>query len=268
MEEDKILNIAQKCLNCKHRPCVSSCPMKTNIPDFISQVKKSNYKSAYDILLKNNIFSYICGSICPQEEQCQAKCTRGIKGEAIKIGELEKYVNQWAKDNNYEYNIEKQSSNNIKVAIIGSGPAGLSCAFELIKKGFDITVYEKDDKLGGILTYGVPDFRLSKEMINNIVKKLINLGVKFINNCEFGKNIDMDSLKSEGYKAIFLGTGAQNQVLYDLSEKRYDNIYDSATFLKKYNEGKFIPNLGDIVVIGGRKCCYGLCKMCRKDASI
>ena len=247
----EILDIAKKCLNCKHKPCQNACPMKTKVPDFIAKVKTENFEEAYDILLENNAFSNICSTICPQEQQCEGSCVRGIKGEPMPIGKLERFVNDWAKENNYTYKMSRQAQEqNKKVAIIGSGPAGVSCALELAKMGIKSVIFEKDKLLGGILRYGIPDFRLSKTTIDNIIDTAKNMGIEMKTNVEFGKDTTIKKLK-EDFDAIFLGIGAQIPSTYKLSDEEYPSIYKSDYFLKKYNEGEYIKNLGTTVVIGG-----------------
>ena len=242
--------MADWCLGCKLKPCSEKgCPIKTNIPEFISKVKEEKFDEAYDILQENNIFSHICGTICPQEEQCEGKCVRGIKQEPTKIGRLEKFVNEWALENNYEYVYKTNTQKNNKtVAVIGSGPAGIECAYELKKNGYDVTIYEKDKEFGGILRYGIPDFRLSKNIIQNIISNLKKMGVEFISETKFGRDITIDSLKKE-YDAVFLGIGAECPSTYNIGD--FKNIYDSDTFLRRYNDKEYIEGLGDVVVIGG-----------------
>ena len=247
---EKIKEMADWCLGCKLKPCSEKgCPIKTNIPEFISKVKEEKFDEAYDILQENNIFSHICGTICPQEEQCEGKCVRGIKQEPTKIGRLEKFVNEWALENNYEYVYKTNTQkNNKKVSVIGSGPAGIECAYELKKNGYDVTIYEKDKEFGGILRYGIPDFRLSKNIIQNIISNLKKMGVEFISETKFGRDITIDSLKKE-YDAVFLGIGAECPSTYNIGD--FKNIYDSDTFLRRYNDKEYIEGLGDVVVIGG-----------------
>lgn len=248
----QILDSAKKCLNCKHKPCQNACPMKTRIPEFISKIKEENFKEAYDILIDNNMFSNICSTICPQEKQCEGSCVRGIKGSPMPIGKLERFVNDWAKENKYihKINLPKKIEDK-KVAIIGSGPASISCAVELAKSGIKSKIYEKDEKIGGILRYGIPDFRLNKSDLDNVVMEIKQMGVEIKTNVEFGKDISIESLREEGYDAIFLGIGAQIPSVYKLTDKEYSSIYKSDYFLKKYNEGKYIKDLGITVVIGG-----------------
>ena len=246
---EEIKQKANWCLQCKTKPCMEKgCPIHTNIPEFISKIKEEKFKEAYDILQENNIFSHVCGTICPQEEQCEGSCIRGIKQIPTSIGELEKFVNEWAKENEYEFVYQVGEEKDKKVAIIGSGPAGLECAYELRKQGYQVTIFEKDEDFGGILRYGIPDFRLSKDIIKKIIDKLKKMGIIFKNNTCLGKDITIEDLKNE-FDAIFLGIGAEKSSTYDLGD--FESIYDSDTFLRAYNNKKYLDNLGDVVVIGG-----------------
>lgn len=246
---EKIKEKANWCLQCKMRPCAEKgCPVHTNIPEFIGKIKEEKFKEAYDILQENNIFSHICGTICPQEDQCEGKCVRAIKQVPTSIGYLEKFVNEWAEENNYDFEYKVGEEKDKKVAVIGSGPAGLECAYDLRKNGYKVTIFEKDEEFGGILRYGIPDFRLSKDIIDNIINKLKKMGVNFKNNTSLGKDINIEDLKKE-YDAIFLGIGAEKPSTYDLGD--FENIYDSDVFLRAYNNKEYLENLGDVVVIGG-----------------
>lgn len=248
---EKIEEMANYCLNCKLKPCSEKgCPIKTQIPEFITEIKNKNLKKAYDILQENNICSHICSIVCPQEEQCEGSCVRGIKSTPTHIGLLEKYVNEWAEKEGYKYEINKKENNGKKVAIIGSGPAGFECGYELLKNGYSVDIYEKDSIPGGILVYGIPDFRLSKNYVEQIVNKLEELGAKFITNKELGKDFSLEEI-SKKYDAVFLGIGAPKSSRYSLSQNELKNVYDSDVFLKAYNENKYIKNLGTVVVIGG-----------------
>lgn len=247
----QIKECAEYCLNCKTKPCSEKgCPIKTNIPEFIAEVKNENYEKAYEILQQNNIFSYVCSLICPQEEQCEGSCIRAIKSEPTHIGKLEKFVNEYAIKNNLEYKVKKNKLNGKKVAIVGSGPAGIECAYELLKEGFEVDIFEKDSLPGGILIYGIPDFRLSKDIVQNIISKVKKLGANFILNKEFGKDINLKKL-NENYDAVFLGIGATKPSRYSLSENELNSVYDSDEFLKRYSEKNYIKDLGTVVVIGG-----------------
>lgn len=247
---NKILKKAEYCLRCPTKPCeTEGCPMHTPIPVFIELIKNKKNEEAYKLLRENNIFSHICSIICPQELQCEGKCIRGIKQSATEIGLLEEYVNYMAEMNNLKLpEVYLEKTNGKKVAIIGSGPASLECAFELIKNGFAIDVFEKEKKLGGILEYQIPNFRLNKKYIREIIEYLKNIGINFFTNKELGKDIHIHSLK-EKYDAIFLGIGAEIPSKYDLGN--YENIYNPDEFLKSYYNNKFPQNLGDTIIIGG-----------------
>ncbi len=242
---------AKYCLNCKHKPCQKACPIQTSIPSFIEKIKDNNIEEAYKILMDNNIFSPICSAICPQENQCEGSCTRGIRSNPVEIGKLEHWVNEYAKNNSIEYNIKPKENNKHLVAVIGSGPASLSCAFELAKEGTNVTIFEKENELGGILRYGIPPYRLNKKNLDNTINKILNLGIQVKTNCKFGKNINITELKAQGYEAIFLGIGAGTPTTYSLSNEKLEGIYESDYFLKEYNQGRNIDNLGKTVVIGG-----------------
>lgn len=250
-QKEEIKEKANYCLNCKHKPCQKACPMQTEIPFFIEKIKEGSMEEAYKILLDNNIFSPICSAICPQEYQCEGSCTRGIRNKPVDIGKLEYFVNQYAKKNGFEYNINPNEKNNHMVAVIGSGPASLSCAYELAKAGTEVTIFEKEEKLGGILRYGIPPYRLDKEELDNTINKILSLGIKVQTNCEFGKTINIESLKAQGYEAIFLGIGAGAPSIYSLCNENLKGIYASDYFLKEYNQGDKIESLGKTVVIGG-----------------
>lgn len=248
---DNVLEKASKCLNCKNPMCRKGCPIATNIPSFISKIKENNFEEAYNILQENNIMSEICSTVCPVENQCMGSCVRGIKSEPIEINYLERFINNWAKENNIIYTPKVKPLTNKKVAIIGAGPAGIACAVELRKEGIDVTIFEKEEKSGGILEYGIPDFRLERNIIENLINRVKDLGVKIKNNIELGKDITPESLKEQGYNAIFIGIGAQKQSTYKLTNENTQNIYNSDDFLKRYSLGKKIKNLGTVVVIGG-----------------
>ena len=248
---DEVLLKADRCLNCKNPMCKKGCPIATSIPEFIAKIKENDFKEAYNILQEKNLMSEICSTVCPVEEQCMGSCVRGIKGEPVQINYLERFINNWAKENNIDYEIETKNISNKKVAIIGAGPSGLACAIELRKVGCDVTVFEKEDKCGGLLEYGIPDFRLSRNTLSNVIVKLKNLGIKFKNNVELGKNITIEDLRKQEYKYIFLGIGAQKQSTYWLTDERTTSIYQSDDFLKIYNINGKIDNLGITVVIGG-----------------
>lgn len=244
-------NEANKCLNCKKPMCQKGCPISTHIPQFISEIKNNNLEEAYKILQENNIMSDVCSNVCPYEECCVGNCIKGIKGEPIQVNKLEKYVNNWARENNVVYVNEIEKRNNIKIAIIGSGPAGIECAVELAKKGFDVTIFEKEEEIGGLLTYGIPGFRLPRDITQNLTKRIKSLGIHIQTNIEFGKELTIKELKKQGYKAIFIAIGAENASIYTLTNKECNNIYKSDYILKEYNAKRIVKDLGNVVIIGG-----------------
>ena len=251
MIEQSIIDKANYCLNCVNKPCsTKGCPMHTDIPGFISKIKENDLSSAYKILKENNLFSYICALICPQEEQCEGSCIRGIKQTPTEIGKLEKYVNEWAFSNDVKIQLEKKPSIGKSVAIIGGGPAGLECAYTLLLAGCDVTIYEKEKQLGGILTYGIPDFRLDKKIVNDIINTIEELGAKVCTETELGKDIKLIDIQKQ-YDAVFIGIGATKSTMYKLNEEDISHVFDSADFLKAYAENKYKTNLGKVVIIGG-----------------
>lgn len=247
----EILEEAKQCLNCKNPLCRKGCPMQTRIPDFINAIKNENLQEAYNILQENNIMSDICSNVCPHEEYCMGHCVKGIKGSPVKVSVLEKYVNLWARENNIEYLPNKEKQNGIKAAIIGSGPAGIECSVELAKKGYEVTIFEKEKEIGGLLTYGIPGFRLPRNITENLTKRIKNMGIEIRTEIELGKNISIKELKDQGYKAIFIGIGADIPSTYTLSDNKCEKIYKSNYILKEYNAKKIVENLGDVIVIGG-----------------
>ena len=248
---DDIKKDAAWCLNCKNRPCVlEGCPMDTNIPEFIAEVKNDNYKEAYDILRKNNIFSHVCSIVCPQEEQCEGDCTRGKMMNPVNIGKLEKFVNEWGGEIGYVYKPEIKESNGKKVALIGAGPSSLECAYELLKEGFSVTIFEKENVAGGILTYGIPDFRLDKKLVKEVISQIEMMGAEFVFGKELGKDIFINELSKE-YDAVFVGIGAEKSSMYALSEEKDLRIFNSDEFLKAYNNDEYIKDLNTVIVIGG-----------------
>ncbi len=251
MNFEEIIDDAKECLNCKNPLCKKGCPMETNIPDFINAIKNKELEKAYSILQENNIMSDICSNVCPYEEYCMGHCVKGIKGKSVKISKLEKQVNLWARENNLSYKYKKEDPNNIKVAIIGSGPAGIECGVELAKKGYSVTIFEKEEKIGGLLTYGIPGFRLPRNITENLTKRIENLGIEIKTNIELGKDITIKELKKKEYKAIFLAIGADIPSSYNLTDSKYTNIFKSNYILKEYNAKRIVPNLGNVIIIGG-----------------
>ena len=225
---------ATRCLNCKHQPCKNGCPVGVPIPEFIQEVATGNFEEAYKIITSENALPAICGRVCPQENQCEGKCVRAIKGEAVGIGRLERFVADYhmAHGNVPKLKIE---SNGIKVAIIGSGPAGITCAGELAKKGYQVTVFEALHKTGGVLSYGIPEFRLPKDLVQKEVDSVAALGVKFETNVVVGRSITIDELQEQGYQGIFIGSGAGLPRFQNIPGENLNGVYAANEFLTRVN---------------------------------
>ena len=261
---ENIKSLANDCLNCKIPKCRTGCPVSTNIPEFIECIKNNKMEDAYEILQKNNIMSNICSKICPAENQCVGNCIKGIKGNPVKINQLEEYVNNWAKENSINYDMKIEKENNNKVAIIGGGPAGIACAVELRTRGYDITIFEKEEALGGLLEYEIPDFRLDKNNVRKIEEKIKEIGIKIKLNTEFGKDIDLDDIKKHGFEAVFLGMGLNVPNTYKLANCNCKNIYTANEILRKYHDQKTINNLGKTFVIGGGNVAMDVARTIKK----
>ena len=225
---------ATRCLNFKHQPCKKGCPVGVPIPEFIQEVATGNFEEAYKIITSENALPAICGRVCPQENQCEGKCVRAIKGEAVGIGRLERFVADYhmAHGNVPKLKIE---SNGIKVAIIGSGPAGITCAGELAKKGYQVTVFEALHKTGGVLSYGIPEFRLPKDLVQKEVDSVAALGVKFETNVVVGRSITIDELQEQGYQGIFIGSGAGLPRFQNIPGENLNGVYAANEFLTRVN---------------------------------
>ena len=233
---------ANYCLNCKIKPCsLKGCPLGNNIPNFIAQIKEGNYKEAYKILSETTVLPGICGRICPHQKQCQGSCVRGIKGEPVSIGDLEAFIFDEAMNRNdsllkcwdKEIKENKQNRVNKKVAVIGGGPAGLTCSAFLAKEGIDVTIYEKYDYLGGLLIHGIPEFRLPKEIVKKTVENILELGIEVKYNQELGKNISLEELK-QSYDAIFLSIGANVSSKMEVEGEELNGVYGGNELLE-YN---------------------------------
>ena len=233
-----IEEMAEYCLNCKNKPCSNQgCPMHTPIPDFIECIRNENIDYAYKMLIDNNIFSHICSIVCPQEKQCESKCVRGIKGEPVSIGKLEEFVNQTAKQDHLIFLPEKKEKNGKRVAIVGSGPAGLECAYVLLLEGFEVDIYEKENFAGGLLKFGIPDFRLDKAKVDKVIRSIKKQGGTFYFKKALGKNIDLNML-IEDYDYVFISIGLTKQQSYNLSDEKLEGIYKSDQFLRAYYSKK------------------------------
>lgn len=206
--EEMAINEAMRCVNCREKPCMSGCPVMVRIPEFIAQVAMGEFEEAYKIISDTSSLPAICGRVCPQENQCEGKCVRGAKGEPVAIGRLERFVADWHAQHSDLEEVAPVEGNGHKVAIIGAGPAGLACAGDLINQGYDVTVFESLHKAGGVLVYGIPEFRLPKAIVAREVATLEAKGVKFVTNAIVGRAITVDELMEEGYESVFVGTGA------------------------------------------------------------
>lgn len=246
-----INELASYCLNCKTKPCKTGCPLENDIPEFIKNVKEENFEQAYKVLSRTTVLEPICGRICPHFSQCMGKCVRGIKSSPVSIGELEAFVGDMANKNNFsmeklEYNFEKNSIKN--VAIIGSGPAGLTCAAFLARRGVNVTIFEKKDKLGGLLRYGIPEFRLPKDILDKTISKIIDLGINIELNKELGVNLFLDDLKKE-YDSIFIAIGANIPWKMGIEGEELDGVYGGNSLLEYNTHPDYTGK--KIAIIGG-----------------
>lgn len=233
--KEQAMDEAQRCLNCKTRNCVAGCPVRIQIPEFIKEVAEGNFEEAYQIIAKSSSLPAVCGRVCPQETQCEGKCVRGIKGEPVAIGRLERFVADYHNENNSTV-LEKPKSNGHKVAVVGSGPAGLTCAGDLAKMGYDVTIFEALHMAGGVLVYGIPEFRLPKDIVQKEIDGLKELGVKVETNMVIGKVLSIDELKDEyGFEAVFIGSGAGLPKFMKIPGENLKGVYSANEFLTRVN---------------------------------
>lgn len=233
--EEMAVEEAQRCLNCKHMPCVSGCPVNVQIPKFISLIAQGKFADACAAVKETSALPAVCGRVCPQESQCEAKCVRGIKGEPVAIGRLERFAADWDMKNG-KHEIEKPVSNGHKVAIIGAGPAGLTCAGDLAKKGYEVTIFEAFHKAGGVLVYGIPEFRLPKAIVQKEVEGLEKLGVKVMTDMVIGKVLSIDELMNDmGFEAVFVGSGAGLPMFMGIEGEDLVGVYSANEFLTRIN---------------------------------
>lgn len=256
--EEQALDEAARCLNCKNHPCVNGCPVNVRIPEFIAKVVERDYEGAYQVIHQTSSLPAVCGRVCPQESQCEMHCVRGKKGDPVGIGRLERFVADWHNAHSTEAP-EKPQSNGHKVAVVGSGPAGLTCAGDLAKKGYEVTVYEALHLAGGVLVYGIPEFRLPKAIVQNEVDKLTALGVDLETDMVIGKTFDIDEMFEEGYEAVFIGSGAGLPMFMGIEGETLAGVYSANEYLtrinlmKAYREGYDTPLKisGSAAIIGG-----------------
>ena len=258
---EQAIDEAQRCLHCKNMPCVSGCPVQIHIPDFIAKVAEGDFEAAYQIIAQDSALPAVCGRVCPQETQCESKCVRGIKGEPVGIGRLERFVADWHNANATE-KAARPASNGHRVAVIGSGPAGLTCAGDLARKGYEVTVFEALHLAGGVLVYGIPEFRLPKAIVQKEVDGLKALGVKIETNVVIGRSITIDELMDEmGFEAVFIGSGAGLPMFMHIPGENLKGVYSANEFLtrinlmKAYREGADTPIMDlkgkKVAVVGG-----------------
>ena len=256
--EEVAIDEALRCLNCKHMPCVSGCPVNIHIPEFIRKIKEGDFEGAYQIISLSSSLPAVCGRVCPQETQCESKCVRGIKGESVGIGRLERFVADWHNAHS-EKAPEPVPSNGHKVAIVGSGPSGLTCAGDLAKKGYKVSVFEALHTTGGVLVYGIPEFRLPKAIVQKEVDNLVAMGVDIETNMVIGKTLTIDELFGMGYEAVFVGSGAGLPNFMGIPGEGLKGVYSANEFLtrsnlmKAYKDDPVTPisKGGKVAVVGG-----------------
>ena len=225
---------ANRCLNCKNKPCVGGCPVNIDIPAVIQKVGQEDFSGAYDVIAKSSSLPAVCGRVCPQESQCEGKCVRGIKGDPVGIGRLERFVADWHNEHD-SGTASKPESNGHRVAIIGAGPAGLTCAGDLAKMGYDVTIYEALHLAGGVLVYGIPEFRLPKDIVRKEIDGLKSLGVTINTNTVIGKTLTVDELFEQGYESIFIGSGAGLPRFMGIPGENLKGVYSANEFLTRNN---------------------------------
>lgn len=256
--EEMAVEEANRCLNCKHKPCVSGCPVNVRIPEFIQAVQNREFMQAYEIITSTNALPAVCGRVCPQESQCESKCVRGIKGEPVAIGRLERFVADWYIKNGSE-KPRTVTPNGHKVCVIGAGPAGLSCAGDLAQKGYDVTIFEAFHDAGGVLIYGIPEFRLPKEIVKREIEKLKEHGVKIMTNMVIGKVLSIDELYEMGFESIFIGSGAGLPSFMGIEGEGLVGVYSANEFLTRINLMKAykqdydtpIKEMNSVAIVGG-----------------
>lgn len=257
--KEQAIDEANRCLNCKNKPCVGGCPVKIHIPEFIHEVAQGNFEEAYQIILKSSSLPAVCGRVCPQESQCESKCVRGIKGEPVAIGRLERFVADFHNANN-TVAPTKPAPNGHKVAVVGSGPSGLACASDLAKLGYDVTIFEALHLAGGVLVYGIPEFRLPKSIVQKEIENLKALGVKIELNTVIGKTLSIDELLEDyGFESVFVGSGAGLPRFMKIPGENLNGVYSANEFLTRINLMKAYKNDSNtpiqhgsnVVVVGG-----------------
>ena len=251
--EAQALDEAQRCLNCKAKPCMTGCPVMVHIPEFIAEVAKGNFEEAYQIISHTSALPAVCGRVCPQENQCEKYCVRGKKGDPVGIGRLERFVADWHNANCHTL-LEKPASNGHRVAVVGSGPAGLTCAGDLARKGYEVTVFEALHLAGGVLVYGIPEFRLPKSIVQKEVDGLKALGVTIATDTVVGRTITVDELMEEqGFEAVFIGSGAGLPMFMNIPGVNYKGVFSANEFLTRINLMKAYKPESDTPIVHPKK---------------
>ena len=252
--KEEAMEEANRCLGCKKAKCMEGCPVSINIPGFVHEVKEGNFEKAYQIIGESSALPAVCGRVCPQETQCEGKCIRGMKGEAVSIGKLERFVADWAKENGIKP-VPAAQKNGHKVAVIGSGPSGLTCAGDLAKMGYDVTIFEALHKAGGVLVYGIPEFRLPKDkVVAAEVENVKSLGVKIETNVIIGKSVTIDELlKDEGFEAVFIGSGAGLPMFMGIPGEQANGVFSANEYLTRNNLMKAFREDYDTPIAHGKK---------------
>ena len=256
--EEQAVNEAERCLNCKNKPCVGGCPVAIDIPAFIMKIKERDFEGAYQIISQSSALPAVCGRVCPQETQCESKCVRGIKGEPVAIGRLERFVADWHNAHATEKPVAP-ASNGHKCAIIGAGPSGLTCAGDLARLGYEVTIFEALHLAGGVLVYGIPEFRLPKKIVQREIENLQAMGVKVETNVVVGRTIEIDELFAMGYEAIFIGSGAGLPNFMNIPGENLKGVYSANEFLTRVNLMKaYLPGSDtpikdskNVAIVGG-----------------
>ncbi|MCD8348051.1 MAG: NADPH-dependent glutamate synthase [Lachnospiraceae bacterium] len=252
--QEEAMEEASRCLHCKNAKCIEGCPVNINIPDFIAEVKEGNIEEAYKVISKSSALPAICGRVCPQESQCEGKCVRGVKGDSVSIGKLERFVADWARENGIKPPAP-ETKNGRKVAVIGSGPSGLTCAGDLAKLGYDVTIFEALHEPGGVLVYGIPEFRLPKlDVVAKEVENVKSLGVKIETNVIIGKSVTIDELlDEEGFEAVFIGSGAGLPMFMGIPGETAKGVFSANEYLTRNNLMKAFREDYDTPIVKGKK---------------